>query len=493
MMSARIPRAFPGASRALAILALFLCLPGAARAVTGTPRADAHRLLHLAEISLDGAEHAVRASARFDTAAPAQRAFLNALARMDGALRGVRTAMPSRLAMTGQEESFYQALTDGSIALGELRVTWARAGLGDPEVTNGLHLLSGCWRLLRTGYGREAGRFRQGGGLTAVEKQRFERIQEEQRRFAVRLRDLEDRARRRGDEAMLAEMRRMADDAARIATARRSLEAYLNALMLVDTQRGEWTANTRYADAADGEPWAEADAVLEDLWVDEDVGHVFTVDLGPAAKTPPAESAAPLEEPVDLPPDLAELAGRTAPVEVYRPVDAEAGADVDAEEDALAPEDLADEAAALSQEELETGMEEEAPLATEEPEEAPLEIASEPPAAAPESSEPLSVAEPAECTGAPDSCPPAPDLLATTPLASADGKAKPETAETEPAPASPATPIEIEDLPLEGSTEGSATAAKPPAKAGDPPPPAEAPPPPPPQLSPSTPSARRLG
>ncbi len=345
---------------ALSVLPMLLVsaagAPAHAAAPGGSRKVDAPRLLSLAESGLSGMSRAARASGgRLDPASSAQRPFWTALDKMGTALGEVRTGLGSRNA------SFFRALEEGSADLAELRVAWARTGVPEATVSGGLRILSGSYQLLRSGYGREAVRHRQGTGLTPEERQRFLRIQQAQERFAQSLRELEESARRRGDEAMQAELRRMAEEAQRIAAARLTLEAYLNALMISDAQRGEWTANSQYASTEDREEWLEAGAVVEELYVEEDVGQILMLDLGNLQN--PAQTAAGaagsvttllpsggsyLDEPIELPEELADAA-EAADTWLPEPfVQDETFDDIDdvdplEEEEALAGEDMSDE------------------------------------------------------------------------------------------------------------------------------------------------------
>lgn len=287
------------------VLSLLFTL-GAAHAESPR-RTDAHQLLRLAEAGIADVVHAAGATqGRIDRAKPEQRPFWRAVDRMDAELRRVRAGMMAR------DDSFFRALEGGSAALGELRVVWARTGVPDRGVSEGLRILSESFQLLRTGYGREAVRHRQGRGLTEAERQRFLRIQEAQRRFAGLLKQLQEEARRRGDEAMAAELRRMQIDAERVAAAQLTLNAYLNALMLGDSQRGEWTGNSQYAAAK--EDWQEAETVVEELYTDQEIGHVYALDLG---TLPDSSILAPthFDEPTELPDSLAEEAAEIDPIE----------------------------------------------------------------------------------------------------------------------------------------------------------------------------------
>lgn len=303
-------------------LSLFLAL-GAAHAASPR-RTDAHQLLRLSEAGLADVVHAADATqGRLSRAKAEQRPLWRAVDRMSLALRGVRAGMMAR------DGSFFLALEEGSAALGELRVVWARTGVPDAGVTEGLRILTESYQLLRTGYGREAVRHRDRRGLTEAERQRFLQIQEAQRRFADLLKQLQEDARRRGDEAMAAELRRMQIDAERIAAAQHTLNAYLNALMLRDAQRGEWTGNAQYA--APGASSQEAETVVEELYTEPEVGHVYALDLGTLPDSG-ILAADYFDEPTELPESLAEEVAEIDPVEEIE--EQEALVDEEMEEDA---------------------------------------------------------------------------------------------------------------------------------------------------------------
>ncbi len=338
-------------------ISLPLILLLAASAAQGAVRkADARALLGLAETGLSQTYRAAQASGgRLDRSRSEQRPFWSVLDKMGTALQRVREGMAAR------DSSFFRALEDGSADLAELKVVWARTGVRDEAVSGALRVVSSSYGLLRTGYGREAVRYRMGSGLLPAERARFLRIQRTQERLAQVLRDLEERARRRGDEAMRAELDRMAQEAWRVASAGVTLDAYLNALMISDAQRGEWTANTQYASVDDRSEWMEAGAVVEDLYVESDIGQVFMVDLGDvqepqeprepavsdtAAAPPVVTTLAPsemsyLDEPTEMPEELADAADTYLPASE---VVADDDVDPTEEEEALAGEEMTDEA-----------------------------------------------------------------------------------------------------------------------------------------------------
>lgn len=343
-------------------LALLLSVPTAHAAVR---KADARTLLGMAQTGLSQMVRAGQASSgRLDRGRSEQRPYWSALDKMGPALQRVRAGMVAR------DSSFFRALEDGSADLAELKVVWARTGAPDAAVSAALRVLSSSYELLRTGYGREAVRHRMAFALMPAERERFLRIQRTQERLAQVLRDLEERARRRGDEAARAELARMAGDAWRVASAQLTLNAYLNALILADDQRGEWTANAQYASADDSSGWQEGGTVVEELYVEADIGQVFMVDLGdvgdggdleapaaPNAPSPgvatltPASAPSFLDEPTEVPGDLAEAVEAYEPSPVMVMEDGTDDVDPVEEEEALAQEEvMVDETGAETEE-----------------------------------------------------------------------------------------------------------------------------------------------
>ncbi|HEX5719115.1 MAG TPA: hypothetical protein VF179_23325, partial [Thermoanaerobaculia bacterium] len=331
------------------VLSLLFTL-GAVQAVSAASpasprRTDAHQLLRLAEAGLGDVVRAAEATqGRLDRAKPEQQPFWRAVDKMNAGLRRVRAGMMAR------NDSFFSALQDGSAALGELRVVWARTGVPDPGVNEGLRILSESYQLLRTGYGREAVRHRKGRGLTEAERERFLRIQQAQRHFADLLRELQEIARKRNDAAALAELRRMELEAERIANAQLTLNAYLNALMLGDAQRGEWTGNSQYAAPSDRSEWQEAETVVEDLYTEHEIGHVYALDLGTLPDTGPSFLTH-LEEPTELPDSLAADAAEIDPIEAIE--EQEAFYEEEMEEEAATDLEMIEEIVVVEAEEEE--------------------------------------------------------------------------------------------------------------------------------------------
>ena len=250
-----------------------LFLPGSL--AYGAP-SNARQLVNTAESALEGVAGALEDPATgFRRGDTEDVVFLANLSAMRARLDLIRAALSAR------DERLFDLLDLGSADLGALRVAWARTGNGNERIDEGLRIASSSYRMLRANYGREGLRHRQGGGLSKAEERQFQRLQRSQRRLAESLRTLRDQSRRRGDETTAAEMERLRLEAERIARASLDLAAYLNSLIAVSEVRGEWAANARYVrQTTEPEDYAVANETVEDLYVDSDIGHVFTVDLG---------------------------------------------------------------------------------------------------------------------------------------------------------------------------------------------------------------------
>lgn len=198
-------------------------------------------------------------------------------------LNGLRIRMVMIEGSLAQRDAeFFTLLDQGSTDLGALRVAWARTGIKNADASRNLRLASSSYRMLRANFGREGVRLRQGGGLNEAEQRQLQRLQRAQRRFAESLRVLRERAQRRNDPVTTAEIDRFRGEAERIGLAPAELEPYLNSLITTSEIRGEWEANAPYLKDDAPEDFVVANEMVEDLYVESDIGHVFTMDLGAA-------------------------------------------------------------------------------------------------------------------------------------------------------------------------------------------------------------------
>ncbi len=261
-------------ARQFCIITAFFLLPAGELAAAPVQTVTARELVRTVDSALAGVAQAALDPGGLNRAQPGFAPFWDALAAMRQRVIQIESALARR------DAELFVLLDQGSADLGALRVAWARAGAGNAAIAEGVRVASASYRALRTGYGREALRHRQGGELSDAERLQFQRIQRLQRRFAESLEALRERSRQRGDEAAVAELDRFRREAARIASAPLVLEAYLNALIAGGETRGEWEADAPYLRQDSSPDLAAADEMVQDLYVESDIGQVFAVDLG---------------------------------------------------------------------------------------------------------------------------------------------------------------------------------------------------------------------
>jgi hypothetical protein len=231
-------------------------------------RVTAWQLVRTVDSSLAGLAQTVEARG------PETAAFWSTLNGLRVRILGVESALSRR------DGEFFTLVDQGSTDLGALRVAWARTGLKNDQAARHLRAASVSYRLLRANYGREGVRLRRGGDLNEAEQRQFQRVRRAQRRFADSLLILRQQAQRRNDPVTVAELDRFRGEAERIAAAPSDLESYLNSLIVSGETRGEWEADAPYIQQDAPEDFAVANEMVEDLYVESDIGHVFTVDLG---------------------------------------------------------------------------------------------------------------------------------------------------------------------------------------------------------------------
>lgn len=269
----------------LTVLLILLALPQVGWA--GAPDPSAGQLARSVDAALAAADAAAKApKGGLDNKNPKHAPFLLALHDFRARVGQIEAALAPR------RPELYLLVDQGSSDLGELRVAWARAGVKNERIAAAVQTASASYRRLRADYGREGLRRRQGGALSDAERQQLQRLQGAERRFAASLQPLRDRARAKGDTTTAAELERFRTEAESLAVAAADLSTYLNALIAASELRGEWHADVPYIrKSAPPAELAAADDTVQDLYVDSDIGQVFTVDLG-AAPADGTEAAA---------------------------------------------------------------------------------------------------------------------------------------------------------------------------------------------------------
>jgi hypothetical protein len=254
-------------------------------------RASAARQLARTERALAATRQAARAPrAELAPGSAEARPFWGTLDRMTRALAVAEAGLRAG------DSRYFAAIGEGSRALTELEVVWGRLRHQDPGVGARVAALSASYRRLRNGYGWEALRRRQGGALTPAEARSFRTLQRAESQVAEHLKPVQSKVAKAGDQAMAEQLRRLREQAQRIATAERTLEAYLMAGLLNDIVQGEWAASQHYVKKPYRATWRKAAPAVEKLATDPGIGFVFTADLSHAEAwsfdAPPADEAA---------------------------------------------------------------------------------------------------------------------------------------------------------------------------------------------------------
>jgi hypothetical protein len=265
-------------TRLLWITAVLLALIGSATpavcADAPARRADAYKLVQIAEDACRSAIHALQAPG---ISAPQAAPLRSALERMGKSLAEIQARLNQR------DMRFFDMLGTGSRTLAEVAVVWPRTGLADPAVDREIRSLDAAYGRLRNRYGAEWLRFQAGQTLSADELRRFQALQAMQAAFAARLAVLIEKARQAGDAATARDLGLLMSQANAIAQAPPTLDEMLNAEVLADAIQGEYNA-VRDANPEDDADWDVADQVADELRTDPSVGFVFTADLRSGTK-----------------------------------------------------------------------------------------------------------------------------------------------------------------------------------------------------------------
>ncbi|HYU33534.1 MAG TPA: hypothetical protein VEW48_15375 [Thermoanaerobaculia bacterium] len=281
----------------LSLLAFGSAVPVFALQQVDGRQANARKLLRIA----GGASHRLiqRAQGRLDARS---RPFWEALLRMNADLDRVGAGLRIR------DLSFFQALRSGTSSLAEVQVTWALAGVRDPDIEQDLRTLAAAYDRLRDRYGPEWVRYQAGRPLSEDERVRFARMRAEQSFLASKLEPLRNRVEQTGDHATAGELTLLLAQVHGVATAPATLGDYLDASVATDSIRGAWYG-ARAAHTADEEGWAEADEVVSEITTDDSVGFVFTADLKSV------QDWSFVETETDVPADIAQAADLQADTE----------------------------------------------------------------------------------------------------------------------------------------------------------------------------------
>ena len=226
--------------------------PAAGKQVTGK------QLLAESKKAIAGILKTAKASAgKLDPKNKKQAPFFGGIKELQAAIED------SEKKLKAKDKKLFNSLSKGSTALAKVKTAWPRVGVKDAKVDGYLGKLDNAYTALRSRYGSEGIRAKQGGALSAKEKSNFEKVKSSQKELAAKLSPMQAKAKKNGDKGTAANLARLIDQSNKIATAQLTVDAFLTAMVLVDYLQGEWDCYSYYVG-----PDYRADWIAVDVWVE---------------------------------------------------------------------------------------------------------------------------------------------------------------------------------------------------------------------------------
>ncbi len=234
---------------------------GAAKPAAGK-KVNGNQLLAESKKAVAGILKEAKASGgKLDPKSKKQAPFFAGLKEFQGALED------SEKKLKAKDKQLFASLSKGSTALAKVKTAWPRVGVKNVKVDGYLGKLDNSYTALRSRYGAEGARAKQGAALSAKEKASFEKIKASQAEFAKKLGPMQAKAKQKGDKGTEAQLARLIQQSNAIAVAQLTVDAFMTALLLVDYLEGEWDCYSYYVGPAYHAEW-----VAMDVWV----GSSFT-------------------------------------------------------------------------------------------------------------------------------------------------------------------------------------------------------------------------
>jgi len=225
--------------------------PAAGKQVTGT------QLLAESKKAVAGILKEAKASGgKLDPKSKKQAPFFAGLKEFQAALA------ESEKKLKAKDKKLFESLSKGSTALAKVKTAWPRVGVQNAKVEGYLGKLDNSYTALRSRYGGEGLRAKQGADLSAKEKANFEKIKASQAEFSKKLAPMQAKAKQKGDKGTEAQLARLVKQSNAIAVAQLTVDAFMTALLLLDYLEGEWDCYSYYVG-----PSYRADWVTMDVWV----------------------------------------------------------------------------------------------------------------------------------------------------------------------------------------------------------------------------------
>ena len=250
-------------------------------------KADAKTLVHDAKKSLALMVKEARADKGLDPKVAKNKPFWKSTKDLAKSLKTAESGL------TAKSNDFFKGIEDARQAEEQMKVDWQLTDSKNQKVIDHAKKLGHSLATLRQDYSKEAARKKKGGELTAEEKAQFEKIKAQQKDLLAKIDKLQAKAQK--DKALqkgLGEIKKQANDILKKPT---TLDAFLAALYLLDTQTGlirgyqyyvdkpwrdDWIYFTKYADWYDTYYVDWATPVAYDwAYVDTPVDVYYDVDV----------------------------------------------------------------------------------------------------------------------------------------------------------------------------------------------------------------------
>ncbi len=193
-------------------------------------KADGKTLLDDANKALAAMIKAARADNGLDPKTPKNKPFWKSTQLIAKNLKMAKTGLSAK------SNDFFKGVTGARQAEVQMKVDWELTDSKNKEVTASGKKLGHAIALLRTDFSKEAARKKKGGELTAKEKADFDKIKAQQKELLVKIAKLEAGAKK--DKALEKGLREMKKQAEHIVKEPVTLDAYIAALYLLDSQTG---------------------------------------------------------------------------------------------------------------------------------------------------------------------------------------------------------------------------------------------------------------
>jgi len=193
-------------------------------------KADGKTLLDDANKALAAMIKAARADKGLDPKTPKNKPFWKSTQLIAKNLKMAKTGLSAK------SNDFFKGVTGARQAEVQMKVDWELTDSKNKEVTASGKKLGHAIALLRTDFSKEAARKKKGGELTTKEKADFDKIKAQQKELLAKIVKLEAGAKK--DKALEKGLREMKKQAEHIVKEPVTLDAYIAALYLLDSQTG---------------------------------------------------------------------------------------------------------------------------------------------------------------------------------------------------------------------------------------------------------------